>query len=50
MSRHKYVGHKRRLVTEDEYWAIRESTKTNAEVAREYGYHPSTISRIRSGR
>ena len=48
MSRYKYVGHKRRLVTDEEARAIRKSDKSNAELAREYGYAPSTISRIRS--
>ena len=50
MSRNKYVGHKRRIITDEEARAIIKSDKTNAEVAREYDLSPSAISRVRSRR
>lgn len=48
--RNRYTSHTRRLVTDAEARAIIQSPKTNAELAREYGYDKSTISRIRSGK
>jgi len=50
MSKRKYVGHKRRIVTDEEARVIIRSDKTNAELARVYGYDPSTISKIRGPR
>ena len=44
----KYVGHKRRIVSDEEARAIRQSDKSLAELAREYGYARSTISRVKS--
>jgi hypothetical protein len=39
---------KRRIVTDEEARAIRKSDKKNVDLAREYGYDKSTISKIRS--
>jgi hypothetical protein len=59
MSRRRYIGVKRRILTDEEERAIRREgrpcpecgkAKTNVEIARKYGVVGSTISRIRSGR
>lgn len=52
MSRHRYVGHKRRIISDEEASAIlaQPPERSHADIAREYGVHRSTISRIRGPR
>jgi len=55
MNRHRYVGHKRRILTDEEVRAILAIDEcdachrryTNADIARMFGVAPSTISHIR---
>ena len=55
MNRHRYIGHKRRILTDEEVRAILAIDEcgvchrryTNADIARMFGVAPSTISHIR---